>query len=149
MSTILELLAEARETGDFTPLMTAIPYARFLGVGAALVDGEQVGHLRFRDDHVGNPAIPAIHGGILGALLESTAICTVMAAAETVTIPKTITLTIDYLRSAKPRDVYAKASITRQGRRVVTVHVEAWQEERARPVATANVHLLLKPASEE
>jgi acyl-coenzyme A thioesterase PaaI-like protein len=59
-------------------------------------------------------------------------------------LPKVITVTIDYLRSAGPRDTYARAEVTRLGRRVATVHARAWQEDQARPCATAIVHLLLK-----
>lgn len=142
---ILDILKVAKETGDYRPLMEAIPYTRWLGVTAVELDGELVGKLTFREEHIGNPTLPAIHGGTLGALLESTAIVALFRAQETVVLPKTITLTVDYLRSAKPMDTYARATITRQGRRVVTVHVEAWQEDRAKLIATANIHLLLTP----
>jgi len=143
---ILDLLHEAKKTGDYQPLMHAIPYTRWLGVTAVEIGGEVLGKLSFKDELIGNPSIPAIHGGILGALLESTAIVALFRASETVTIPKVITVTVDYLRSAKPHDTYAKATITRLGRRVVTVHVEAWQDDRAKLVATANLHLLVSPA---
>ena len=49
-----------------------------------------------------------------------------------------------YLRSARPVDVIACAKVTRQGRRMVNVFAEAWQEDRSRPVATENAHFLVK-----
>ena len=63
--------------------------------------------------------------------------------AETVVLPKTITFTVDYLRSARAADTFASAVITRQGRRVSTVRVEAWQDDRARPVAAGHGHFLV------
>lgn len=142
---ILDLLREAKLSGDYQPLMDAVPYTKWMGITFVNIAGEHLGKLTFQDRIVGNPAIPAIHGGVLGALLESTAIAALFRASETVSLPKTITLTIDYLRSAKPIDTYAQASITRQGRRVVTVSVKAWQDDREKPVASANLHFLITP----
>lgn len=140
---IIDLLRAAKATGDYRPLMDAIPYAVWLGITSVDVDGEYLGKLTYKDELIGNPALPALHGGTLGALLESTAVFALLRARETVTVPKTITITVDYLRSAKPADTYAHATITRQGRRVVTVAVRAWQDDRERPVATANLHFLV------
>lgn len=140
---IIDLLRAAKATGDYRPLMDAIPYAKWLGITSVQVDGEYLGKLAYKDELIGNPALPALHGGTLGALLESTAVFALLRAQETVTVPKTITITVDYLRSAKPVDTYAQATITRQGRRVVTVAVRAWQDDRERPVATANLHFLV------
>jgi acyl-coenzyme A thioesterase PaaI-like protein len=144
--TLLEIIHEAKRTGDLTPLMNAIPYSRFLGLTADIQDGEHVGKLTYHESLIGNPALPAIHGGTIGALLESTAIVELFWRTETIVLPKIITVTVDYLRSAGPRDTYAKAVITRQGRRVATVHATAWQDDRQKPVAAAIVHLLLKSA---
>ena len=146
MSQLLELLRRAKETGDYQPLLEAIPYSKYLGITAVKHDGELMTQLPFAPHVVGNPVLPAIHGGVLGALLESTAIFQLMWTSESVALPKTITLTVDYLRSAGPHATFAQGVITKQGRRVVTVRAEAWQEDRKRPVATANVHLLVTPA---
>ena len=56
---------------------------------------------------------------------------------------KPINLTIDYLRQARSENLYARAEVTKQGRRIANVHAEAWQAERSRPVATLNAHFLL------
>ena len=68
--------------------------------------------------------------------------------AETIVLPKTITLTVDYLRSGRPVDTHARAFVTRQGRRVTNVRVEAWQDDRGKPIATAHAIFLVKPAQE-
>ena len=58
-------------------------------------------------------------------------------------LPKTIDFTTDYLRSGLPRDAYARAQVTRSGRRYASVRVEAWQDNRARPIAQASGHFLM------
>jgi acyl-coenzyme A thioesterase PaaI-like protein len=58
-------------------------------------------------------------------------------------LPKTIDITVDYLRAGLARDCYAKARINRSGRRYASVHVEAWQEVREKPFAMASVHFLM------
>ena len=58
-------------------------------------------------------------------------------------LPKTIDLTVDYLRSGLPRDSFARARVVRSGRRYASVQVEAWQDNRARPHAQATGHFLM------
>ncbi len=83
---------------------------------------------------------------MLGALLESTAIFQLMWETEVIVLPKTITLTVDYLRPGRPVDTYARGILTRQGRRVANVRVEAWQDDRSRPIAVASAHFLIEVA---
>ena len=132
-----------RESGDFGPLHDAIPYAHFMGISAELVDGDVQGRMRYSDHLVGNASVPALHGGTLGALLESTAIFKLLWKGETESIPKTINITVEYLRGAKPQDVLAKAVFTRHGRRVANVRVFAYQDDPEKPVAVATAHFLL------
>jgi uncharacterized protein (TIGR00369 family) len=132
-----------RETGDFTAIQAAIPYARFMGITAELVDEEVIGRMRYSDHLVGNASIPALHGGTLGALMESTAIFKLLRHGETTTVPKTINITVEYLQSARPEDVFARAEFTRHGRRVANVRVFAYQDDPERPVAVATAHFLL------
>jgi acyl-coenzyme A thioesterase PaaI-like protein len=143
MSQLLAELRAARERGDPGPLIAAVPYARFLGFSVVAREGEMLGVMRYSDALIGNPMLPALHGGTLCALLESTAIFEICWGVALVGLPKTITMTVDYLRSGRPVDTFAKGRICRQGRRVVNVHVEAWQEDRTRPIAAALGHFLL------
>lgn len=144
--TLVEKLAEARASGDYQALLEAVPYSTFLGLSARLEGSELITTMTYAPHLIGNPTLPALHGGTLGALLESAAIFELLVRAETIVLPKTITLTVDYLRSGKPVDTHAHATVTRQGRRVTNVRVEAWQDSRAVPVATANAIFLVKPA---
>ena len=60
-------------------------------------------------------------------------------------LPKTIDFAVDYLRAGLPRDAYARARVNRSGRRYASVHVEAWQDNRARLFAQATGHFLMPP----
>ncbi|MBM3650626.1 MAG: PaaI family thioesterase [Alphaproteobacteria bacterium] len=144
MSGLLERLAAARKEGDVAKLADAIPYARWMQIAPENNTGELLTRMRFHDTLVGNTFLPAIHGGTLGAMLEMAAIFHLLWETETETVPKIVNITVDYLRSAGPRDVIAAAKVTKQGRRMVNVFAEAWQDDRAKPVATANAHFLIK-----
>src|SRR5262249_59301008 len=100
------------------------------GLSAAMQGDELITTMRYGEHLIGNPSLPALHGGTLGALLESAAIFELVWGVETIVLPKTITLTVDYLRSGAAVDTHARGIVTRQGRRVTNVRVEAWQTDR-------------------
>lgn len=124
-------------------VLNAIPYARFLGVGVERPNGTLECVLPFRDEIVGNPILPAVHGGVIGAFLELTAILRLVDESGTDKVPKPINFAIDYLRSAGPVTTRARADIFKLGRRIAVVHVLAWQDDPARPVASGNGKFLL------
>lgn len=140
---LVEQLAAAKASGDFAALCNLVPYSRFLGLTARVEAGELITTMTFAQHLIGNPVLPALHGGTLGALLESAAIFELLYRAETVVLPKTITLTVDYLRSGAPLDTHARCTVTRHGRRVANVRVDAWQSDRSAPVATAHAIFLV------
>ncbi len=142
-ATILNELREARERGDLRPFLRRIPYATFLGLDTELVDGEPQGLLRYSEQAIGNPLLPALHGGVIGALLETTAWLQIAWQVELLALPRGLTLTVSYLRSGKAQDLHAKATITRQGRRVICVHATAWQDDATRPIARASGQFLV------
>jgi len=124
-------------------VLAAIPYARFLGVS---VEGQDDGLecvLPFRQEIVGNARLPAVHGGVLGAFLELTAILRLVDVNRADRVPKPITFSIDYLRTAGPATTRARADIFKLGRRIANVHVVAWQDDPSRPVASGNGKFLL------
>lgn len=140
-----KLIAEARAKHNFAPFLAAVPYLRFLGLSVTPGDSEnELICVLPRDPKlIGNARLPALHGGVVGALLESAAIVQLIWSAETDHIPKIIDLQVDYLRSARPVETYARAIVTKHGRRVANVRAEAWQDDPARPVAAAHAHFLL------
>ena len=124
-------------------VLDAIPYARFLGVSVDRTDGALECVLPFRQEIVGNAVLPAIHGGVIGAFLELTAILRLIDESGTDRVPKPINFAIDYLRSAGPTTTRARAEIFKLGRRIAVVHVLAWQDDQRRPVASGNGKFLL------
>lgn len=145
---LISVIKQAKQSGDFRQVAAAIPYAQFLGITADGSSGEMITKLAFADHLIGNPVLPALHGGTIGALLESAAIFELLWQSETVILPKIINLTIEYLRAGRTIDTFAKGVVTRHGGRVANVHVEAWQDDRTHPIATAAAHFLIVPSDE-
>ncbi len=142
---ILQQLREEGRADDMQALVEHLPYARFLGLEVDRKGSELTTVLRFREDLIGNTVLPAIHGGAIGAMLEMTSVIQLLFDTSCERLPKTIDISIDYLRSARPEDLYGRAIVTRQGRRVANVRAEIWQEEKAKPVAASHGHYLLAP----
>ena len=126
-------------------LLERIPYAQFLGVQAELAGDEMTAILPFGEHLVGNPTLPAIHGGVLGAFMEMTALAQLSIKEGQARQPRVIDVSIEYLRSGRPLTTYARAEIKKVGRRIANVHVEAWQEQRAAPIAALRGHFLVTP----
>ena len=139
------MTATPREIAD---LIEAIPYARFIGMKVQIFGDEMTGVLPFVEHNIGNPALPALHGGVVGAFMEVTAIAQLSIAEPQARLPRSVDVSIDYLRSGRPMTTYARAHVNRVGRRIANVQVEAWQEERARPIAALRGHFMLKPAED-
>ena len=121
-----------------------VPYAKFLGLRAELKGDELTLIMPFAPHLVGNPMLPALHGGTTAALLEMTAIVQVAATFPRLRLPKPINVTVCYLRTGRPRDTHALARISRAGRRVAHVTAEAWQGDSKDPIASLTAHFLLQ-----
>ncbi|MGJ5049149.1 PaaI family thioesterase [Bradyrhizobium oligotrophicum] len=128
---------------DPTGPFATSPFARCLGI--RLAENETL-MMPFSQQIIGNPVLPAIHGGMTGAFLETAAIITVMRELGASAPPKPIGLTINYLRSGRALDSIASASIVKQGRRVVAFEARAWQDDDTKPIATAFGHFMLRQA---
>lgn len=120
-----------------------IPYAGFLGIRAELKGDELTLVLPYSEHLVGNPLLPALHGGAVGALMEITALTQLAVAGNSDRFPRTIDIGVDFLRSGRPLDTYARARVVKTGRRIANVQAEAWQLERDRPMAVLHGHFLI------
>jgi len=130
---------------ELDAILARIPYARFLGVRVELHGDEMTAVLPYSQHIIGNPTLPALHGGVIGAFMEMTAVLQLSIVEAQQRQPKTVDVNIDYLRSGRPQDTYARALIKKAGRRIANVQVEAWQETRAAPIAALHGHFLLTP----
>jgi uncharacterized protein (TIGR00369 family) len=120
-----------------------VPYVRFLGMHAELSGDEMTGVLPFAPHLIGNTHLPALHGGVLGAFLEMTALAQLSVTQGSQRVHKTIDITIEYLRPGRALTTYARADLRKVGRRIANIHVEAWQDARDHPVAALRGHFLL------
>jgi len=150
-----------RRDDALTALVQSVPYIQFLGVTFDRRGDELTAQLNYHENLIGNPMLPALHGGATAAFLEITAMVTLnwsvlwqriengeldaqdMAQGNLPRHPKTIDFSVDYLRSGLPRDAYARARVWRSGRRYASVHVEAWQDNKERLLAQATGHFLM------
>ena len=140
---LIDKLIAAKSSGDYSGIIDELPYARLLGVEMREENDDMQFVLRFQDKNIGNTLLPALHGGAIGGFLETAALLHLMWARESREVPKTIDFSLDYLRSGKARDLYARCDITKQGKRVANVLMTAWQDDRSKPVAVARAHFLL------
>jgi acyl-coenzyme A thioesterase PaaI-like protein len=162
-------IVKQRRDAALTRLISGVPYISYLGITFDRRGDELTAILPFDEKLIGNPMLPALHGGVTAAFLEVAAIIELswanlwddmetgqadpvaVAGAEPLALrlPKTIDFTVDYLRSGLPRDAYARARVNRSGRRYASVHVEAWQDNRARLFAQATGHFLMPPSPDD
>lgn len=144
----MKVLQELRAAGrgqDMQAVVEMIPYARFLGIQVDQKGNEITTIMPFKQALVGNVNLPALHGGVIGAFLEMTAAIQLLFDTSCERLPKTIDVSIDYLRSGRPQPTFGRAIVTRHGRRVANVRSEIWQEERSKPIGLSHGHFLLTP----
>ena len=152
---------KSRRDAGIAAIVAAIPYISWLGIRFDRRGDELTAVMPFSEKLIGNPMLPAIHGGVTAAFLEIAATVELTWATlwddlesgrmvpdaavplATPRLAKTIDFSVDYLRSGLPRDSYACARVVRLGRRYSSVQVEAWQDNRDRPFAQANGHFLM------
>lgn len=140
---MIETINKAREARDFETLIQSVPYARTIGMECLSFGNELMFILPKRESNIGNPTLPAIHGGVIGGFMENAAIFHVLGTIETSRIPKVVDFSLDYLRAGRYQPSFATCQVVRQGRKVVNVSVSCWQDSRDKVIATARTHLLL------
>jgi uncharacterized protein (TIGR00369 family) len=135
--------AEVAETLALPPGRS--PYVDFLNIQLQpQVDAGPVFRMPFKPELIGNPMLPALHGGVLAGLGETAMILHLIATTPGMQgVPRSVDFAIAYMRSAKPVDTFVQGSTVRQGNRVALVQVNIWQDDPQRPVAQARGHCLM------
>lgn len=139
-----EQLQQAHELGDYASLLHMIPYARLIGVECSRVEDELLFRLPANKDNIGNPLLPAIHGGVIAGFMELSAALHLLIFTGSPGVPKIIDFSLDYLRAGQFRDTWARCLVCRQGRRVANVAITAWQNSESEPIATARAHFKIE-----
>lgn len=125
----------------FEALLT-MPFVRHLGLILHVEADAVVLEMPYSDHLVGNPRLPALHGGVMAALLECAAFAEVMRTQHLTRPPKVLDHTVDFLRPGRALSSFARARIVKPGRRVMNVEAQMWQDERTKPVALLHGHFL-------
>jgi uncharacterized protein (TIGR00369 family) len=127
---------------------TTIPYVEYLGIRAAGDAEPPLFRLPYQEKLIGNPHLPALHGGVIAGFAETAATLHLIRTLRGAKFPKSIDFSIDYLRSGRPLESFAACEVVRVGSRVALVQVRCWQKGPALPIAVARGHFLLTAAGE-
>ena len=119
-----------------------IPYANEMGVKPLLMGNELTLVLPYKPELIGNPILQALHGGAVGAFMETAAIVQLWLMGDPKPLPKPISINNDYLRRGKPQDTFARTLVARQGSRVANVRVRAWQDNFLDPISMLHGNFL-------
>lgn len=121
-----------------------LPYVDYLGMRRARgADGGRLYRLPFEQKLVGNPMLPALHGGVIAAFAETAAVLHLVETLPEPRFPKPIDFSIDYLRSGRPEETFSRCETIRVGSRVALVQVWSWQSSPSQPIALTRGHFLL------
>ena len=120
-----------------------IPYVEYLGIRVAPDPQQPTFRLPFQQKLIGNPHLPALHGGVVAGFAETSAILHLMQSLQGAKQPKGIDFSIDYLRSGRAEECFARCEVVRLGGRVALVTVRVWQRSPDLPIAVARGHFLL------
>ena len=120
-----------------------IPYIEFLGIRAVPCDDLPMFRLPYQAKLIGNPHLPALHGGVIAGFAETAALLHLVQTLGGAKLPKGIDFSIDYLRAGRPVETFAQCELVRVGARVALVQVRCWQSAPDRPIVVARGHFLL------
>lgn len=123
----------------------SIPYVDYLGIRVAPDSRQPIFRMPFDPKLIGNPFLPALHGGTVAGFAETAAILHLNQTLRGEKLPKSIDFSLDYLRAGRPEETFASCEVVRVGARVALVTVRVWQRSPDYPIAVARAHCLLTP----
>ena len=105
-----------------------IPYNRFLGVRCLhLVPGECVLEVPWRDELIGDPGRPAVHGGVISMMLDTAGGAAVFSRFDSPADRcSTVDLRVDYLRPGPKDALRCYAQVVRLGNRVAVTRMNLY-----------------------
>jgi uncharacterized protein (TIGR00369 family) len=126
-----------------------IPFNRFLGVVVTRCERGRIQlEIPFRDELVGDPMKPAMHGGVISMLADTAGGMAVWSTVESeASRVSTIDLRIDYLRPGRLLRLAADATVVRSGRHVGVADVRLFHPgHEAEAIATGKcVYAIRRP----
>lgn len=124
------------------------PYAEALGID---IDHDEGGNpvlfVDFSDRILGRPGF--LHGGAISGLMEMACMAALQAEmqrrGENMRL-KPVNVQVEFMRGGTQQRTFAMGKVTRAGRRVALVNAECWQDDQTKPIALAQMKVLLSPA---
>ena len=92
-------LEQAHERGDYEALLNLVPYAKLIGIECSRLGDELLFRLPANKDNIGNPILPALHGGVIAGFMELSAALHLLVFTGVPGLPKIIDFSLDYLLS--------------------------------------------------
>jgi len=117
-----------------------IPFNEFLGMTVDhLGTGEVTMRIPCRSELTGDPFRPALHGGVISALADTSGGLAVFTRLHADQTTSTVDLRVDYLRPGEvDQDLISKSTIIRLGNRVAATQTVIYQSDPDQPVAVAS-----------
>lgn len=137
------------EYSEPIPLERPVPYVEFLGINRSPAPGQSLYRLPYQERNIGNPRLPALHGGVVAAFAETAATLHLIEHLPGSKFPKCIDASIDYLRAGRPEESFATCETVRLGSRAALVQVRCWQKRPDYPIAVTRAHFLLSDVEPE
>lgn len=119
------------------------PIDKWLDISQIKSPDDNIYQMSPSDKHLGNPAIRAIHGGVVTIFMERLAEIELLSHGEMPKAAKLISTNVNFLRSSRLEPLFGSAKIIKLGRRLAVIDVFAWQDKVDLPVAKATLSLEL------
>lgn len=125
-----------------------IPFNKFLGLEFVEVKpGHVTLRVPYREEFIGDPTRPALHGGLLATAIDSAAGAAVWTLLELGDVISTIDMRVDYLRPGRAETILVEARVLRTGRHVAVASARLFHEsQRDETVAEGRAVFSIKRA---
>lgn len=121
----------ADDVNRIRSVLESLPHNAKLGIRAVdIARGRCTTYIEFRPELVGDPPRGVLHGGVLTALIDTTAGAAVYSSVPPETSLATLDIRIDYLKRSDPgKRLYATAELYRLTRRIAFVRAWTYQDD--------------------
>ena len=116
-----------------------IPFNHYLGVKVeAFSQGDIILRLEPKNEFIGDPRRPALHGGLIATLADTAAGLAVFTILKKPSTTSTIDLRVDYLRPGNiDQTLFAHSKVLRKGSRVCFTQTTLYQSSIDLPIAVS------------
>ena len=137
MSKSTDIQFPVNDMERFRVALESLPHHAKLGLRTAeIAPGRCTTYIEFRPELVGDPNRRVLHGGVVIALIDTTAGAAVYTSLPPETSLATLDMRIDHLKPTEPdKRLYATAELYGLTRRIAFVRTSAYQDDPGNRVA--------------